>query len=327
MNRKRNAPADVAPSKKRKTDVMPKFYAVRAGHEPGVYTTYAECQQQTAGFKGAIFKSFTSMEDAQAFAAGKKVAGSAGEPDRFYAVAVGSPTGIFTDWADASAAITGVKGPKYKRFATREEAVAYIKQHGSQEAIEALGETVEHGLEPIPLKSARSSSRVAAGAAKTAAVSSDEDVLRIWTDGSSLMNGKSGARAGVGVFFGDHDARNLAEPLQGLPQTNQRAELMAVKRALEIAPTKQTVEIWTDSKYAIGCMTQWSYEWEKKGWKTSNNGDVKNLDILRPSLDLVRQRSRAGANTYFKWVKGHSFDRGNNAADQLAVKGAKMDNK
>lgn len=30
-----------------------KFYAVRAGHKPGVYTTWTICQQQISGFKGA----------------------------------------------------------------------------------------------------------------------------------------------------------------------------------------------------------------------------------------------------------------------------------
>lgn len=63
MNRKRAAPASaVTPvatasaSKKRKTDNLPKFYAVQVGFRPGVYTSYAECAQQTAGFKGALCK-------------------------------------------------------------------------------------------------------------------------------------------------------------------------------------------------------------------------------------------------------------------------------
>lgn len=35
-----------------------KFYTVRKGHTPGVYTTWAECQEQVKGFSGAEFKSF-----------------------------------------------------------------------------------------------------------------------------------------------------------------------------------------------------------------------------------------------------------------------------
>ena len=30
-----------------------KYYAVRAGKEPGVYMTWAECQENITGFKGA----------------------------------------------------------------------------------------------------------------------------------------------------------------------------------------------------------------------------------------------------------------------------------
>lgn len=45
-------------SKKRKiAEVAPtKYYAVKAGHTPGVYTDYAECQKNTTGFRGASCK-------------------------------------------------------------------------------------------------------------------------------------------------------------------------------------------------------------------------------------------------------------------------------
>lgn len=54
MEKRRRADGTAAPSKKRKTDNVQKYYAVKAGFNPGVYLTYAECQQQTAGFKGAV---------------------------------------------------------------------------------------------------------------------------------------------------------------------------------------------------------------------------------------------------------------------------------
>lgn len=42
-----------------------KFYVVWAGHKPGVYATWADCQAQTKGFSGAEFKSFESLAAAQ----------------------------------------------------------------------------------------------------------------------------------------------------------------------------------------------------------------------------------------------------------------------
>ena len=44
---------------------MPKFYAVRCGRRTGVFTTWAECQEQVKGFSGAVFKSFLNKEDAE----------------------------------------------------------------------------------------------------------------------------------------------------------------------------------------------------------------------------------------------------------------------
>lgn len=52
---------------------MAKYYAVRKGKEPGIYTTWAECQKQVSGFKGAEFKSFKTMIEAQNFIDEKEV--------------------------------------------------------------------------------------------------------------------------------------------------------------------------------------------------------------------------------------------------------------
>jgi len=40
-----------------------KWYVVWAGHEPGVYETWAECQRQTQGYPKALFKSFESRSE------------------------------------------------------------------------------------------------------------------------------------------------------------------------------------------------------------------------------------------------------------------------
>ncbi len=41
---------------KRKGSSQVKFYAVRAGHNPGVYLSWKECEQNISGFKGAACK-------------------------------------------------------------------------------------------------------------------------------------------------------------------------------------------------------------------------------------------------------------------------------
>ena len=59
MTKKRSSSAADAGSsspslKKRKVENVQKFYAVKAGAVPGVYLDYADCQAQTAGFRGAL---------------------------------------------------------------------------------------------------------------------------------------------------------------------------------------------------------------------------------------------------------------------------------
>ena len=56
-----------------------KYYAVRTGRKTGVFLTWAECQKQVTGFSGAEFKSFPTMEDAQAFAGANVCAGKSNE--------------------------------------------------------------------------------------------------------------------------------------------------------------------------------------------------------------------------------------------------------
>lgn len=45
-----------------------KFYAVKKGKVPGVYTTWDACRRMVHGFPGAVYKSFSTREEAEAFA-------------------------------------------------------------------------------------------------------------------------------------------------------------------------------------------------------------------------------------------------------------------
>ncbi|KAI0154480.1 ribonuclease H-like protein [Hypoxylon sp. FL1284] len=275
-------------------------------------------------------KSFLSREDAEAYVAGKKTSSTTPGEERYYAVAVGREPGVYTDWDTASLAIKGWKGPKYKRFDTREDAENYIRAHGDAAAQATLGEDAD---EPPAKKSKKTT---------TVEIPDAPDVLHVYTDGSSLANGRAGAVAGVGVWFGEGDKRlvrgsssvkgrhanavlrrNVSERLQGEPQTNQRAELTAVLRALERVPLDQKIRIFSDSKYAISCVDEWYVNWQKNDWMTST-GPVKNRDIIEAILEKIEERIEAGGTRpLWRWVKGHSDTIGNIAADDLAVKGAR----
>ncbi|MBF0714834.1 ribonuclease H1 domain-containing protein [Gemelliphila palaticanis] len=46
---------------------MSKYYAVKVGKIPGIYNTWDECKMQVMGYKGAVYKSFQTLEDARLF--------------------------------------------------------------------------------------------------------------------------------------------------------------------------------------------------------------------------------------------------------------------
>ena len=52
-----------------------KYYAVKKGKKTGIYRSWDECKQHTQKYKGAIFKSFKTLSEAQAFMGGAGVGG------------------------------------------------------------------------------------------------------------------------------------------------------------------------------------------------------------------------------------------------------------
>lgn len=147
-------------------------------------------------------KSFLSYEDASAWAAGRDPpsTSSNAKPARFYGVAVGRKPGVYTDWPTAQEAFVGWKGPKYKKFDTRAEAEAFVRSFGTAAKAARLehdGDEVD-GVEEPPAKKAKT-------VPKPVPTRNGVDV--VYTDGSSLGNGRVGATAGVGVFFGESDPR------------------------------------------------------------------------------------------------------------------------
>ncbi|GAB1193173.1 hypothetical protein APSETT444_002376 [Aspergillus pseudonomiae] len=351
---------------KRKRGSAGKYYAVKAGYQPGVYYAWNDCLTQVTGYKGAVFQAFPTLEEANAFLTGSKLPTAPGattsgtEPTRFYGIQRGRVPGVYTDWAKAQEQIKGFARPRYKKFSTKEEAEAFVKLGqsngasfaGNSSEIQKLpgapgilsdipkdeqGSPIEPGDGPLPpgaedgfdpnvLLDPKTGKVVyktkeQKSATKTKATG-PPGMLRIYTDGSSLNNGRALASAGVGVYFGPGDNRNVSEPLKGSRQTNQRAELTAILRALDIAPRHRDVTIFTDSQYAIKCVTVWYVKWQRNKWLTSENKPVENKDLVESIRVKIEERDELKVKTLFEWVKGHNSDPGNEAADRLAVNGA-----
>jgi ribonuclease HI len=148
--------------------------------------------------------------------------------------------------------------------------------------------------------------------------------LVVYCDGACPNNGQEGARAGIGIFFGHGDARNVSRrlPASAYRQTNQVAELVAAITALEMLRAhREPVVVVTDSMYTVKSVNEWRAGWKRAGWVKKK--PLVNLDLLRRLSDLVD--GRAPGATHFVHVKGHANDAGNIQADLLATRGAAAD--
>ena len=140
-----------------------------------------------------------------------------------------------------------------------------------------------------------------------------ETIMHIFTDGACPGNGKRNANAAWGCLLVSDDGYIVLDRLSGpIPlsesQTNQRAELTALLRGLELAEKQfgklnevKKVQIWSDSEYSINCASVWGPKWKARGWK-KQGGDIQHLDLIRV---LVEKTQALGFKIEYRWLKGH----------------------
>lgn len=149
----------------------------------------------------------------------------------------------------------------------------------------------------------------------------DPNTIKIFTDGACTNNGYKNSKAGIGIVIPKLNIE-VSEKLSGEKLTNNIAELTAILRGLKIAKVKKlnSIQIISDSMYAINCVTNWWPKWEKNNWFLGKNKPVKNVEIIKEIVALIKQ-----LNVTFKHIKAHQKDPQiysdayyNNIADKLA---------
>ncbi|VDM64053.1 unnamed protein product [Angiostrongylus costaricensis] len=236
----------------------------------------------------------------------------------FYAVAKGRNVGVYTTWAECRAEVSGYPSARYRKFGTESEALAFIAncQLGCKPLVSNVFETIKRNIK---------------GAAVcygllffTCGFYSNSEIWKdavvVYTDGACPNNGRGTAKAGYGIYWGPGHEDNTYGCVHGA-QTNNRGELLAVDIALKQAIRNKIpcIVVRTDSQLLIKSMDVYMEKWKKNSWKTSSGGEVKNQDLLR-SIDASTRK----LHVKFEYVPGHSGVSGNEAADEMARRGASM---
>jgi ribonuclease HI len=134
----------------------------------------------------------------------------------------------------------------------------------------------------------------------------------IHTDGACSGNPGPGGWGAI-LESGDHRKEIKGGETQ---TTNNRMELTAAIEALEALKQPSHVELYTDSNYLRGGITQWIKKWKVNGWRTSDKKPVANEELWK-RLELATQRHKV----IWHWVKGHHGHDDNERADELAREG------
>ena len=137
-------------------------------------------------------------------------------------------------------------------------------------------------------------------------------VINIYSDGACKGNPGVGGWGAL-LVSGEHRKELVGGELL---TTNNRMELTAVIEALQSLKRNSLVCIHTDSQYVLKGITEWLPNWKRRGWRTSSNTAVKNVDLWQRLDELVSQHQ-----VDWLWVKGHSGHPGNERADALANQG------
>ena len=140
-------------------------------------------------------------------------------------------------------------------------------------------------------------------------------MIKIYTDGACSGNPGPGGWGYVIIRDGDITSSFGSE----LSTTNNRMELMAAIKALEVIHVNDSICLFTDSTYLQKGITEWILNWKRNNWVTSSKKSVLNRDLWLKIDDYNQKYS-----INWTWVRAHQSDNSedtfyNNMADELAT--------
>lgn len=135
--------------------------------------------------------------------------------------------------------------------------------------------------------------------------------VEIFTDGACKGNPGPGGWGAILRYKGVEKEISGGEA----DTTNNRMELTAVIKALELLKEPCEVTLYTDSQYVANALTLgWAKKWKANGWMRNKKEKALNPELWDRLLNLYDTHE-----IEIIWVKGHAGHPENERCDRLAV--------
>jgi len=161
----------------------------------------------------------------------------------------------------------------------------------------------------------------------------DDNALNIYTDGSSYSGPRVG---GIGIVFvivnsaGDEEIISEFDYPGYKQATNNEMELEACIKGLGESIDQESLQqykkivIHTDSRYIVDNYKNAMFVWPTTRWQSRQTGrPILHVGQWKQLVRLIKRASQDRRNVSIQWVKGHSKDKYNKAADKRARQSAK----
>ncbi|GAA6173300.1 hypothetical protein NBRC116592_29700 [Colwellia sp. KU-HH00111] len=235
---------------------------------------------------------------------------------KFYVVWKGAKTGVFSTWSEVQRYTQGRSDAQFMGFPSQEEAQAAFASTYTKALMKRS--LANKGSSTSQSRSQKTNTINSSNKSMSASTSNINADIQIYCDGACSPNpGKSGT--GLAVY----QQGKISTLYYGLYQangTNNTAELNGLLYAFKLAKkylaNVEKVQVLSDSKYSIDCITKWAKGWQAKGWTRGKGEEIKNLALIKDCFSLYQELK---SRLVISHVKGHANIEGNELSDRMAV--------
>lgn len=213
---------------------------------------------------------------------------------KYYAVRKGRKTGVFATWAECQKQVTGFSGAEFKSFGTMEEAKAFVGGESAQAAPGNKGDTAGGGASDV----------ISAAGNRMPSQNSSGGVIA-YVDGSYRSD--TGEFSYGMVILQDGEEHTFCQKMTDKELAlmhNVAGEIKGSEAAMQYAMDHNIPEITIYHDY------EGIAKWCTGAWKANKSGTQ--------TYQAFYQAASKKIKIHFVKVKGHSNDKYNDMADQLA---------